>query len=97
MIDLWSGLNIRLDSLSEGGKMKTEVKLGLSIMVVIFAAGIILLATGCSTVSTKTLEYCDKDYQKFLFIPYDISENCVGISVDGAQGNVELPLREPDV
>lgn len=64
------------------------------VVVVAIVFGVLFLVTGCSTVSTRTLEYCETENQRFLFIPFNINQECIGVSVDGAQGSVELPLRE---
>lgn len=76
--------------------MEKHDKVAVSIAGAVFIIGVFVLLTGCSTVETKTAEYCETQEQTFVGIPYDRKSDCVGLSVEGAEGGIGLPIGGDD-
>jgi hypothetical protein len=46
------------------------------------------ILSGCSTVQTQTVQYCDTTANKFIGIPYSSSSDCVSVGVAGTDSPV---------
>jgi hypothetical protein len=44
-----------------------------------------MFIVGCSTVDTKTIDYCEVHTDKFLFIPYNGTSQCVSASIEDGE------------